>query len=350
MHQGTENDSRYSRDATRNIMRSVLFCLLAFLDVILLPSNTAAADDQDADHNDVPALVVPAVEKRFGTLFDSREFRYGDGGQESEQFKYRLFVPVISPGKKFPILVWLHGFGEAGNDNLNHMAWLGSRVMSPPWQRQRFPYFVLCVQCPANNPIWNDHMIRVNDAILEDVLSAYPIDPNRVYLCGISSGGTGCWEYALRRPDRFAAVAPLAASQIHGDLHSLKDVPVWTFHSTDDIESSVTGARRNAANLRAAGGNVKLTEIDSASHDCWTAAFHKHQLLDWMLAQRRGGPIVMDVRSWDQRLADLFAGWTVPQLIGQVVVIGLLSAGSFGFLKRLQTERRIRWPSGQEIE
>jgi len=334
------------------------------------PAGISAAQSDAAQIKPVDEadeLVVPKVSPRFADLFQARNYRYTGGTYDSELFPYRLFVPLTKPNQTYPIIVWLHGHGEAGSDNVMHLAWLGERMMLPPRQRERFPFFVLCVPCPIENDFWNGYptgtpeekrsgsaMIRVTDAILSDVLQDFPVDRNRIYLTGVSSGGSGCWHYALQFPNRFAAVAPLAGGRVSGDYSRLVDVPVWCFHSTHDTGSPVDGARQNVAELRAVGGQVKLTEIDTVSHDCWSAAFGKHRLLEWMLAQRRGSPAVMDIRTWDQRTADWFdqrlAGWTWPQLAGQAVVIVLLVVGVFGLLKQLQSARlRLKSPSASDV-
>jgi len=320
-------------------------------------SNLPSPNGHDASEIGIAdELIVPEVSPRFADLFQARSYRYTGGVYEDEVFPCRLFIPVIEPEQTYPIVVWLHGHGEAGSDNVMHLAWLGERMMLPPWRRERLPFFVLCVPCPIENDFWNGYptgtapekragssMIRVTDAILTDVSSKFAVDQDRIYLTGVSSGGSGCWHYALEFPDRFAAVAPLAGGRVLGEYAQLVDVPVWCFHSTHDTGAPVDGARRNVAALRAAGGEVKLTEIDTVSHDCWTAAFGTHRLLAWMLAQRRDRPAVMDIRPWQQRIADWteqwLAGWTWMQLAGQAVVVVLLVTGSYAVLKRVRAVR-----------
>jgi len=303
------------------------------------PLPAAGLGEPVREPDDDPELVVPEVAERFADLFASPSFHYTGGVYENERFPYRLFIPVGKHNQKYPIIVWLHGHGEAGSDNVMHLAWLGERMMLPPWRRERFPFFVLCVPCPIENDFWNGYpdgtepskrngsdMISVTDAILDDVLTTFPIDRQRIYLSGVSSGGSGCWEYALKFPNRFAAVAPLAASRVAGDFSRIADVPVWAFHSTHDTGVPVDGARQNVAQLRACGGSVKLTEVDTVSHDCWTAAFQQHGLLAWMLAQRRGSPPVMEIRPWYDRLTGALDGWSWPQIAAQLVVLVIFLA------------------------
>jgi predicted peptidase len=328
-----------------------LFLLCSSL--ALGPKVCAQANDLNAENR--AELVVPRVSQRFSDLFDSRAYRYTGGVYDDRSFPYRLFVPEIHAGQRYPLVVWLHGHGEAGSENAMHLAWLGERMMLPPWKRSRFPFFVLCVPCPIDNDFWlgfpegtvpedrsGSDMISVTDAILTDLLKNFPVDTGRIYVTGVSSGGTGSWQYALKYPARFAAVAPLAGGRIHGDFTRISNIPVWVFHSTHDTGTPVDGTRENVAQLRAAGGWVKLTEVDTVSHDCWTSAFAEHHLLDWMLAQRRGGPVIMEIRPWWQRIADSLGHWTVGQAIGQVAVLGMIAAGGLEVLRWVRRKRRSR--------
>jgi predicted peptidase len=156
-------------------------------------------------------------------------------------------------------------------------------------------------------------MVNVLGAILQQTLKDYPVDPDRVYLSGLSSGGSACWIIASEHPEWFAAVAPLASGG--AGLHripKLAKVPIWAFHSSRDSTLSPERDRAMIAGLAKAGGVARLTEIDSTDHDCWTAAFRDHHLMSWLLAQHRNGPI-----------------WQWWQILLQIVVI----VGFVGFAR-----------------
>ena len=95
----------------------------------------------------------------------------------------------------------------------------------------------------------------------------------------------------LRRPDLFAAVAPLAGPGCGGDpgtLAAIRQVPVWAFHAAHDPVLPSTSVKETVLALRQVGGNAALTEVDADYHDCWTAAFRDWRLMDWLLIQKRG--------------------------------------------------------------
>jgi len=284
------------------------------------------------------ALMQPAdLAGEFVSLFTPCEYSSNSGSHQGEVFRYRLFEPLgASCEKKYPLILWLHGHGEAGDDNVLHLRWLDHLVICPPWQRERYPFFLLAVQCPLENALWtrpnspagDDDMIEIAKDILKQTLDAYYVDRDRVYLVGLSSGGEGCWELAKRYPDYFAAVAPLAsAGGDRSHVSRLINIPVWAFNSIRDNGAPIGNVRRTVEALRSVGGKVHLTEYDSHEHDCWTAAFGSYYLLDWMLAQRRGHalsaptPGTVSLRA---RLHALQSNWQWWQLLVQVGIPAIL--------------------------
>ncbi len=230
------------------------------------------------------------------TMLDDLSYRYTGGGYHDKLIRYRLFVPVISnPPQKLPMIVWLHGLGEAGDDNVHHLRHLESCIFQKPWKRERFPFFLLAVQCPSDNPAWTTtskkavNMINVVLALMDKTIHDYPVDTSRISLAGISSGGSGTWDLALQAPERFSAVAPMACGGCSkNDTSRLKDIPIWSFVSLYEENLPVESARQTVAQIVAAGGRAELTGVNSPIHDCWNAAFHDYSLLDWLLYQRRG--------------------------------------------------------------
>jgi predicted peptidase len=152
------------------------------------------------------------------------------------------------------------------------------------------------MQVPKDIGTWVEDggdMAEVLMDLLDQTMKDFPVDPDRVYLSGVSAGGTVCWELAMRYPDRFAAIAPLASTGGGSDrkkLEAIKRVPIWAFHSSNDALTPIEPVHQTVGLLQELGGIVHLTEVDSAYHDCWTAAFEEHDLMGWLLAQNRGQP------------------------------------------------------------
>ncbi len=245
----------------------------------------------------IAALQTTQHDPQYVSLFTPLEYRYTGGAYKNELFKYRLFVPTPTTSReKQPLLVWLHGRGEAGDDNTAQLALLYEFIFPLPWEKGRYPFFFLAVQCPPANPDWTrsdpamgDDMVNVVAAIIQEAIHKYAADPNRIYLIGISNGGTGCWELASRHPELFAAVAPMGSSGIAGSrLKPLVKIPIWAFHNLEDPAVPIQYDRNTVGALKKAGGKTHLTETDAESINCWSTAFRDYYLLDWLLSQRRG--------------------------------------------------------------
>ena len=290
-------------------------------------------------------------EPEFMALFTTLEYRYTGGDYENEPFRYRLFIPepTQSPAKQ-PLIVWLNGFGEAGDDNIQQLRWLSQLMFRPPWQRERYPFFLLAIQSPSDNPAWTgsggkDEMIRVVEAIMRQTMADYPVDEDRIYLAGISSGGSACWEFGIRRPTLFAAIAPMASGGSNNpELAALKGIPIWAFHSNRDSAPPPDAVRKTVRQLAAKGGSVHLTEVDSAVHDCWNAAFSEHRVLDWLLAQRRGRSgwwTSSPVFAARTRASNFIASWQWWQILLQlgIPVLLVLAVWNARRQRRLRRER-----------
>ncbi|HEX4144297.1 MAG TPA: PHB depolymerase family esterase [Pirellulales bacterium] len=229
-------------------------------------------------------------------LFTSKEFQYTGGRHHEQAVKYRLFDPRTREDdeRPFPLIVWLHGAGDRDNS----LRWMGS-LMPSPWERDRFPFFVLVVQCLPHDRPWSaedaalsDDMLTIVAAILDDVSDRYPIDHDRVSLVGISAGADGSWIFASRRPDYFSAVAPLSAAAFPPTptrIAALKQMRIWAFNCRNDKGCPIEPIRDSIAALVEAGVNVHLSEIETGpNHDSWSGAFGDYALGDWLIAQRRG--------------------------------------------------------------
>lgn len=243
---------------------------------------------------DIPS--PPPQDGTFLALFESREYRFTGREYHDKVFRYRLFVPATEAvDEKSPLIVWLHGHGEGGDDNMAHLRWLDRLIMPAPWTRERFPFHVFALQCIDGNRNWTtvdpkgDSMVDVAAAIVNFLVNTLPIDQDRIYLTGVSSGGTGCWDMGSRYPELFAAIMPFgSAGTSDSSLKRLTGIPIWAFHSTEDIKPPVVVIQRKVSELRHLGGIVELTEIATGDHDCWTAAFARYDVLDWLFSQRRG--------------------------------------------------------------
>jgi predicted peptidase len=203
---------------------------------------------------------------------------------------YLLYLPADygkQEGKKWPLVVFLHGSGESGSD-LEKV-----KVHGPPKliaAGKEFPFIVVSPQAPAGpNRGWNTEVLN---AMLDDVLARYAVEEDRVYLTGLSMGGYGTWNWGAANPERFAAIAPICGG---GDARMtarrLKSMPVWAFHGAKDPTVPVEESERIVEALKKTGNTeVKFTVYPEAQHDSWTVTYDNPELYRWLLEHKRPAP------------------------------------------------------------
>ncbi len=229
--------------------------------------------------------------------FKTVPMKLTDNSREVELW-YRLLCP---PGgqtqKKYPVFIFLHGSGSRGSDNVRQLRSLPLLMAQEPY-RSQFPCYVLVPQCPEHYSWSSYYQLGGHDkanpkhnpilAMLDDVLNHESADRARVYLCGNSMGGYGCWDLASSVPDRLAAVVPIAGGGDSKHVSSLIRTPLWNVHSTDDTVVPVTQSQAMIQALREAGGQPHYTEYSDAGHSAWIPALKdSDEILTWMFQQTR---------------------------------------------------------------
>lgn len=194
---------------------------------------------------------------------------------------YLLYLPPeYTRYKKWPLVVFLHGSGERGND-LGIVGRVGlPRLVA---QGQHFNFILLSPQCPAYSG-WSPELVV---ALIEHVSCSLPVDRDRVYLTGFSMGGVGVWATAIYNPGRFAALAPLCGGGDVGQAKRLKDIPIWAFHGDEDDVVPLAASEMMVDAVRKCGGHVEFTIYPGADHDIWDATYQNKQFCTWLLDQRR---------------------------------------------------------------
>ena len=231
---------------------------------------------------------------------------------KGERMPYRLFSPArLDPGRVYPLVVFLHGAGGSGTDNLKQLQGanvFGALVWTLPENQARYPAFVLAPQSDVNWPCTvydpkNPPRIpadikfcppdvvgigaRMAFEITDSLLGSLPIDKGRIYITGHSMGGAGTWHMIAHRPRFFAAAVPVCGHPLPSTAAAVKDVPIWNFHgAADDIEP-VTSSRVMIDALRKAAGRPLYTEYAGVGHNVFMWAYTEPALLEWLFTQRR---------------------------------------------------------------
>lgn len=223
---------------------------------------------------------------------------------------YEYLPPGYGTGARFPLVVFLHGSGESGDGSPAQLPAVLRH--GPPRLIERGTAFPAIVISPQTA---NDWSISITTPFVDHVLRRYDVDPDRVYITGLSLGGYGTWEYARHRRDLVAAIAPICGPERGTGYGVLDGLPIWAFHrmheeivpveDSENVLGQVTGVRPRSvegqtgyfdgalwswrAGEAAPGAteNPAFTVYPGGDHDAWTAAYDNGALWDWLFSHRR---------------------------------------------------------------
>ncbi len=243
-------------------------------------------------------VFVPRVNGGVATGFINKALEDG-----KHTWRYVVYVPDnYTPDKAWPLIVFLHGAGERGDDGLKQtQVGIGTAIRFHP---DRFPAIVLMPQCPED-AFWDVIMDRMETALAQ-TREEYRIDPQRIYLTGLSMGGYGTWLWGGSEADTFAALMPICGGGDVSAIEKLLDrkmsrdfgtaeervqrlakLPIWAFHGAKDTVVPPEASRKMVKAVKEAGGKVKYTEFPDAEHNSWDAAYQDEDAIAWLLKQRK---------------------------------------------------------------
>ena len=217
------------------------------------------------------------------------------GEDSTYPMPYRFFTPTgydASDDKEYPLVLFLHGAGERGDDNFfqvaNHIDGLIDATQS-----QKYASFLLAPQLtdyPYTNGWYPSSPFDRTMELLDQVINEYHVDINRIYITGLSMGGYGTFRYMAAFPNLFAAAVPMSGGGSTSTAATIKDIPTWVFHGSADATVPVQYSRNMVNAITAAGGHPLYTEIAGGPHDIWGNIYNdyhtnKYGLYDWMFSQ-----------------------------------------------------------------
>lgn len=274
----------FLHSARRRLFMTSVRSYLTLFSVALVSSMSIANTSTAADPRD---------------RFEARRYESPNGGQ----LNYRLLYPKnYKPGDetKYPLVLFLHGAGERGDDNRVQLIH-GMGDFASDEIMEKYPAFVLAPQCPKDqkwvNVDWSadshtmpekpSESMRLTLEVIDELRKSLPIDGNRLYVTGLSMGGYGTWDALQRKPDLWAAAAPICGGGDPAGASVMKDIPIWVFHGDQDGAVKVKRSREMVEALKAAGGSPKYTEYPGVGHDSWTATYRNPEFYAWLFAQKK---------------------------------------------------------------
>ncbi len=214
---------------------------------------------------------------------------------------YTVFFPsTIKKDKKYPLILFLHGAGERGDDNQRQMKHVVPYLISDTIQ-QKFSSIILVPQCPEDDywaPVKRGEWTMLNNGaitmsmekvvqILKKISLDKRVDQSKIYVIGLSMGGFGTCDIISRYPELFAAAVPICGGADLTKVNKFKDVPIWAFHGALDQVVSVKLSRDLISGLQQVGGIPIYTEYHDSGHNIWDAAVRDPKLLPWLFSQHK---------------------------------------------------------------
>jgi poly(3-hydroxybutyrate) depolymerase len=218
----------------------------------------------------------------------------------------RLYVPPEAASTSRPLILFLHGSGETGSNNLGQINPNIDNLLAGAKARGAFLY------APQATTFTWGSVSRTADvmSMIDQALVEHHIDPTRLYVTGLSMGGGGVWDMYNRFPNRFAAAVPIAAVSPSADFDPahLVGKPAWPFHARNDATVTALASRAVVnevlaaaaatpltfptlsditTTVRYAGGPVGMnyTEFTRGGHGIWGSVYNSPEMYEWMFSK-----------------------------------------------------------------
>lgn len=256
-------------------------------------------------------LILSVLLGIFSLNTEAQDFAKYDKGSyitKKDTISYRILFPEnFNPLLKYPVVFFLHGSGERGNDNEKQLVH-GGKLFLNKELRKKFPAIVIFPQCPQND-FWAN--VKFDDTqtgrnrfnftkggkptramhallgMIDNILDKPYADRNQVYIGGLSMGGMGTYEVLRRKSKTFAAAIAICGGDNIANVNKYKHVPLWIFHGGKDDVVSPELSKEIADHLKIIGKEVKYTLYADANHNSWDSAFAEPQLLPWLFSHKR---------------------------------------------------------------
>lgn len=251
-------------------------------------------------------LLSTSIIAQDKALYEKRTFVSESG----DTLPYRILYPEnYDRSKDYPLILFLHGSGERGNDNEKQLIH-GSNLFLKADNRKNFPAIVIFPQCPEDK-YWIDISIRsklsgngdpdfiesirspseelalVNE-LVEKIIAEESVNQSKAYVMGLSMGGFGTFETLARWPEKYvAAIGICGGGNISLTKKYAGTTAVWITHGAQDDVVPVVLSQRLYYALNEQDAEVRYTEFPEANHNAWDPTFEIPELLPWLFSHSK---------------------------------------------------------------
>jgi poly(3-hydroxybutyrate) depolymerase len=201
---------------------------------------------------------------------------------DSHFFRYALYVPAdYRPEDPYPLMVCLHGAGFTGDAYLER------------WQARLKDRYILACPTLKQGEWWTRTAERLVMATIRTVSDQYHVDPDRIFLTGMSNGGIGAYLIGAHHASRFAAVVPMASGLddvLMPFLQNYRHTPLYIIHGQHDEVMPVRLSRAVVDMLKELQYTFVYREHDRTHPMAGGHFFPREELSDlmtWLGQQRR---------------------------------------------------------------
>ncbi len=237
-----------------------------------------------------------------GIFAQSARFGYAKYTQGGDTLLYRILHPDYDTTTTYPLVLFLHGSGERGNDNKAQLKW-GVRNFATDEMMVLHPAIIVAPQCPKGAR-WAHFtgfssgeglrlqsqptpQMRLVIGLIHRLIKTDRVDTNRIYITGLSMGGLGTYDAIERYPNVFAAAIPVAGGGDPTLANRIVDLPLWDFHGAKDAAVDPKYSRAMIEALWKLGGHPGYTEYPDVGHFSWLGAYSDPTVLAWLFKQHK---------------------------------------------------------------
>ena len=248
-------------------------------------------------------LLTICIFKGFFSL-NAQEYKYAAFKKEGKTLPYRILLPEdYDVEKKYPLVLFLHGSGERGNDNELQLVHGSSLFLDKGFRKQN-PAIVVFPQCGADD-FWstldrdnpsgfgfvekpkNNETLELVEGMLDELILNHGVDKKRIYVGGLSMGGMGTYELVYRNPRKFAAAFAICGGANPKIARKLRR-PAWRIdHGEADEVVPVELSKKMVSAILKKRGSVTYNWYPGVNHNSWDNVFADSEFLPWLFAQKK---------------------------------------------------------------
>ncbi|MFI5185320.1 MAG: prolyl oligopeptidase family serine peptidase [Chitinophagales bacterium] len=235
---------------------------------------------------------------QFAFSQSSSRFSFNKYINKGDTLNYRLLFPDADTFRKYPLVIFLHGSGERGNDNEAQLKW-GVMNFATDQNMILHPALVIAPQCPEksgwSNFSRNDMKLQPTPTkpmellmgLIHQLIKTMPVDTNRIYITGLSMGGYGTYDAIERYPGLFAAAVPVCGAGDTSKVSSIVHLPIWIVHGAEDPAVNPKFSLDMLNALSRAGAHPGFTQYPEVGHFSWLVAYSDALIMEWLFRQHK---------------------------------------------------------------